>query len=42
MAGTGLRSDEDFDLAPNTNYCYRLRACVGFDKSEASGFSETL
>jgi len=39
VKGTGLRSDEDYDLEPNTNYCYRLRAYVGFDRSEVSDFS---
>jgi len=39
VTGTGMRSDQDFDLTPETNYCYRLRAYVGFDKSELSDFS---
>jgi len=42
VTGTGARSDEDFDLSPETNYCYRMRAYVGFDRSEVSSFSETI
>lgn len=34
--GTGIRSDEDYDLIPNTGYCYVLRAYVGFDMREKS------
>lgn len=40
--GTGWRSDEDFDLNPNTNYCYRLRAYVGFDRSEVSDYTKIV
>ncbi len=39
VVGMGLRSDEDFNLSPQTHYCYRVRAYVGFSKSEVSGFS---
>jgi hypothetical protein len=42
VKGTGTRSDEDYDLSPDTNYCYRLRAYIGFDRSLVSGFSEIL
>ncbi|MCP3892350.1 MAG: hypothetical protein GY702_26270 [Desulfobulbaceae bacterium] len=27
------------NLSPQTNYCYRVRAYVGFSKSEVSDFS---
>ncbi len=39
VVGMGLRSDDDFNLSPQTNYCYRVRAYVGFSKSEVSDFS---
>ena len=42
VTGTGMRSDEDFDLRPGTNYCYRMRAYSGFDRSEVSGYSEVV
>ena len=42
VSGTGIRSDEDYDLSPGTNYCYRLRAFSGFDRSEVSGYSEVV
>ncbi len=42
VKGTGTRSDEDYDLNPNTNYCYRLRAFIGFDRSKVSDYSETV
>jgi hypothetical protein len=42
VKGTGLRSDEDYELSPNTNYCYRMRAYVGFDRSQVSDFSENV
>lgn len=42
VKATGLRSDEDYDLSPDTNYCYRLRAYVGFDRSRVSDFSENV
>jgi hypothetical protein len=42
VKGTGSRSDEDYDLSPDTNYCYRLRAYVGFDRSQVSDFSENV
>ena len=42
VKGRGPRSDEDYDLSPDTNYCYRLRAYTGFDRSSVSGFSETV
>jgi hypothetical protein len=41
-AGTGRRSDEDFDLTPATRYCYRMRAYIGFDRSEVSEYSEVV
>lgn len=42
VSGTGIRSDEDYNLSPGTNYCYRLRAYSGFDRSEVSGYSEVV
>jgi hypothetical protein len=42
VKGTGTRSDEDYDLRPDTNYCYRLRAYSGFDRSEVSDYSEIV
>lgn len=42
VRGTGPRSDEDFDLTPNTRYCYRMRAYSGFDRTKVSGFSESV
>ena len=42
VKGTGLRVDEDYDLAPDTNYCYRVRAYAGFDRSDVSGFSGSV
>ena len=42
VEGTGTRADEDYDLNPNTNYCYRLRAYAGFDRSKVSDYSETV
>lgn len=42
VKSTGMRSDEDYDLSPGTNYCYRLRAYVGFDRSEVSDYSENI
>ena len=38
----GKRGDQDTDLTPGTNYCYRVQAYVGFDKSETSDFSNTV
>lgn len=40
VKGTGRRSDQDYELEPDTNYCYRLRAYSGFDRSEVSGYSD--
>jgi hypothetical protein len=42
VTGKGIRSDQDFGLSPGTNYCYRMRAYSGFDKSEVSGYSEVV
>jgi hypothetical protein len=42
VKGTGWRSDEDYDLSPNTNYCYRLRAYFGFNQAEVSDYSEQV
>ena len=42
VKGTGPRSDADYDLSPNTNYCYRLRAYHGFDRASVSDFSESV
>lgn len=42
VAGTGERSDQDLDLAPDTNYCYRLRSYRGFDRSAVSLYSKTV
>jgi microcystin-dependent protein len=41
-AGTGMRSDSDFDLTPGTNYCYRVRAYVEFSMSEVSEYSKAV
>ncbi len=40
IKGTGLRSDEDYDLTPGTNYCYKLRTFYGFDRNRVSRFSD--
>jgi hypothetical protein len=42
VKGTGRRTDQDYELEPDTNYCYRLRAYSGFDRTEVSGFSKTI
>ncbi len=42
VTGIGQRSDEDFDLTPGTNYCYRMRAYSGFDRAEVSDYSEVF
>lgn len=42
VKSTGQRSDRDSDLTPDTRYCYRLRAYMGFDRSRLSGFSESV
>jgi len=42
VKGTGSRSYEDYDLAPARDYCYRLRAYVGFDRVRKTGFSESV
>ena len=42
VKGTGPRADEDFDLAPDTRYCYRMRAYMGFDRTRLSGYSEVV
>jgi len=42
VKGTGWRSDEDYDLNPDTNYCYKLRAYVGFDRSVVSDYSKLV
>jgi len=39
VTGKGARSDSDFELTPDTNYCYRVRAYFGFSRSEVSEFS---
>jgi hypothetical protein len=41
VKGTGSRSGEDYDLTPNTNYCYRVRAYSEFDRSVVSDYSKT-
>lgn len=40
VTGTGMRMDEDAGLSPGTTYCYRMRAYIGFDRSQVSNFSE--
>lgn len=40
VTGTGIRMDEDYGLSPNTAYCYRMRAYIGFDRAQVSGFSD--
>ncbi|MBL4619141.1 MAG: fibronectin type III domain-containing protein [Marinicaulis sp.] len=42
VKGTGRRSDQDYQLEPDTNYCYQLRAYSGFDRVEVSGYSKTV
>lgn len=42
VKGTGPRADEDFDLVPDTRYCYRMRAYMGFDRTRLSGYSEVV
>jgi len=42
VKGTGWRSDEDYDLNSDTNYCYKLRAYVGFDRSVVSDYSKLV
>lgn len=42
VTGTGMRSEEDFNLKPGTNYCYRMRSYSGFDRSEVSGYSKVV
>jgi hypothetical protein len=42
VKGTGWRSDEDYDLSPDTIYCYRLRSYYGFDRSEVSDYSKRV
>jgi hypothetical protein len=42
VKGTGPRSDEDFDLAPDTRYCYRMRAYSGFDRLIVSLYSNAV
>lgn len=42
VSSTGLRSDEDFDLKPNTVYCYRMRSYAGFARDEVSGFTKSV
>jgi hypothetical protein len=42
VKGKGKRGDQDTGLLPGTNYCYRVQAYFGFDKSETSGFSNTV
>lgn len=40
VTGTGMRRDVDDGLSPGTTYCYRVRAYIGFDQSQVSGFSD--
>lgn len=42
VAGKGKRSELDTELIPNTKYCYKMQAYVGFDKSEISDFSNIV
>lgn len=42
VTGTGSRMYEDYDLTPETGYCYRMRAYMGFDRVRKTGFSETV
>ena len=42
VTGTGARSYTDYDLAPAKDYCYRLRAYVGFDRVRTTGFSKSV
>ena len=42
VEGTGSRTYEDYDLKPDTKYCYKLRAYVGFDRERTTGFSKSV
>jgi hypothetical protein len=42
VEGTGSRTYEDYDLTPDTRYCYKLRAYTGFDRARTTGFSESV
>ncbi len=42
VEGTGLRSDQDYELTPATNYCYKLRTFFGFDRKQVSDYSESV
>ena len=42
VRGSGWRSDEDYDLSPDANYCYKLRAYVGFGRSVVSDYSKLV
>ena len=42
VKGTGPRSNEDFDLVPDTRYCYRMRAYSGFDRLIVSDYSDSV
>lgn len=41
VSGTGLRADEDFDLTPNKNYCYKVRSYIGFSREQVSEFTKS-
>lgn len=42
VRNTGVRSDEDFDLSPNTVYCYKLRSYIGFSRDQVSSFTKEV
>ena len=42
VKGTGPRSDEDYDLHPDTRYCYRMRAYSGFDRLIVTDYSDSV
>jgi len=42
IKGAGTRSDYDYELTPDTNYCYKLRTFYGFDRKLVSEFSDKV
>ena len=42
VTGSGSRAYEDYELAPDAGYCYRMRAYAGFDRAHTSRYSEIV
>jgi hypothetical protein len=42
VTGTGVRLHQDTGLNPDTEYCYRMRAYSGFQRTHVSGFSDVV